>query len=157
MHLRHIIAHILSCERIFSLNRLFNWSMPLNRTPFTGTFAPVAMLSYVNHVLSRIGHLYKSLQIFCHWKCALNRLGERRGRHLKRLFKIDLFTLMHMQSEKGRVAMMRRMETPASSRAQQPGPSGSAARKRKQPLILPKFSHRWRSSPAPQGPLAILH
>jgi hypothetical protein len=39
---------------------------------------------------------------------------------------------MHMQSEKGRVAMMRRMETRASSRAQHPGPSGSAAKKRKQ-------------------------
>ncbi len=31
-----------------------------------------------------------------------------------------------MQSENGRVAMMRRMETRASRRAQQPGPSGSA-------------------------------
>ena len=136
--------------------RSLNGCVPCTVSFFDKDMAKV-MLSYVNHVLSRIGHLYKSLQIFCHWKCALNRLGERRGRHLKRLFKIDLFTLMHMQSEKGRVAMMRRMETPASSRAQQPGPSGSAARKRKQPLILPKFSHRWRSSPAPQGPLAILH
>jgi hypothetical protein len=39
-------------------------------------------------------------------------------------------TLIHMQSEKGRVAMMRSMETRASSRAQQPGPSGSAAHRR---------------------------
>ena len=39
-------------------------------------------------------------------------------------------TLIHMQSENGSVAMMRRMETRAKSRAQHPGPSGSAAIKK---------------------------
>ncbi len=33
---------------------------------------------------------------------------------------------MHMHSENGRVAMMSRIETSASSNAQHPGPSGSA-------------------------------
>ena len=39
-----------------------------------------------------------------------------------------------MQSEKGRVAMMRRMETRAKSRAQQPGPSGSAGKEKNELL-----------------------
>ena len=38
--------------------------------------------------------------------------------------------MIHMQSENGSVAMMRRMETRAKSRAQHPGPSGSAAIKK---------------------------
>ena len=38
-------------------------------------------------------------------------------------------TLIHMQSEKGKVAMMRMMETMAKRSAQQPGPSGSAEKK----------------------------
>jgi hypothetical protein len=39
---------------------------------------------------------------------------------------MNKITLIHMQSENGRVAMMSRMETKARRRAQQPGPSGSA-------------------------------
>ncbi len=45
-----------------------------------------------------------------------------------RSFVRNVRTFMHMQSENGSVAMMSRMETSASRRAQQPGPSGSAAR-----------------------------
>jgi hypothetical protein len=53
-------------------------------------------------------------------------------------------TLMHMQSEKGSVAMMRRMETRASNRAQHPGPSGSAAkRESKCSGIIHKINYRW--------------
>lgn len=40
-----------------------------------------------------------------------------------------MLTLIHMQSENGRVAMMRRMDTRAKRRAQHPGPSGSAVKK----------------------------
>ena len=40
----------------------------------------------------------------------------------------NVLTLIHMQSEKGSVAMIRRIETRAKRRAQQPGPSGSAER-----------------------------
>lgn len=43
-----------------------------------------------------------------------------------------------MQSEKGKVAMMRRTDTAASRRAQHPGPSGSA--KKRENFIAP--SHR---------------
>ena len=39
---------------------------------------------------------------------------------------ISTYTLMHMQRDMGMVARMRRRESPASSRAQHPGPSGSA-------------------------------
>ena len=42
----------------------------------------------------------------------------------------SFLTLMHMQSENGRVATMRRMETRARRRAQQPGPSGSAGKEK---------------------------
>ena len=38
---------------------------------------------------------------------------------------------MHIQSEKGNVATMRRIDTKASSRAQHPGPSGSAKKEKK--------------------------
>ena len=38
-----------------------------------------------------------------------------------------------MQREKGRVAIMRMMETMAKRSAQQPGPSGSAKKKEKKP------------------------
>ncbi len=44
-------------------------------------------------------------------------------------------TFMHMHSENGNVAMMRRIETSARSNAQQPGPSGSAEKKQKQEHI----------------------
>jgi hypothetical protein len=50
----------------------------------------------------------------------MRRIGTILTKHL-------IFTLMHMQREKGRVAMMSRIETRARRRAQQPGPSGSAA------------------------------
>ncbi len=67
--------------------------------------------------------------------CRVRRGGWRQsiqqntGYFLHDLYFKALCTLMHMQSEKGRVAMMRRMETRASSRAQHPGPSGSAAKR----------------------------
>ena len=52
-------------------------------------------------------------------------------------FFTSALTLIHMQSENGSVAMMRRMETRAKSRAQQPGPSGSAAIKKDKRKSLP--------------------
>ena len=38
---------------------------------------------------------------------------------------------MHRHKEKGSVAMIRRIDTRASNRAQHPGPSGSAGKKNK--------------------------
>ena len=43
---------------------------------------------------------------------------------------------MHKHNENGSVATIRSIETKASSRAQHPGPSGSAVRKNKMKVIL---------------------
>ena len=42
---------------------------------------------------------------------------------------------MHRHKEKGSVAIIRRIDTRASNRAQHPGPSGSAAKKKKIKII----------------------
>ena len=47
---------------------------------------------------------------------------------------------MHRHREKGSVAMIRRIDTRANNRAQHPGPSGSAAKK-KQVQLLHVFSN----------------
>ena len=43
---------------------------------------------------------------------------------------------MHKHNENGSVATIRSIETKASSRAQHPGPSGSAVRKNKMKFII---------------------
>ena len=77
------------------------------------------VLSYTTVVMLcfnfRFGVLVFTTVVYSHWISLL-------------LFD-HLLTLIHMQSENGRVAIIRMMETIASRSAQQPGPSGSAEKK----------------------------
>lgn len=51
---------------------------------------------------------------------------------------------MHMQSENGRVAIIRSMETSAKRSAQHPGPSGSAEKDEEESINSDRIQHSGR-------------